>query len=66
MEESDDDEEAVPMSENELRTKVNQTVEKKQVALVQQVATKSSTKDRRKHTARQSPSPSRKAAATKN
>lgn len=65
-EEVEEEDESVPLSENELRSKVNKTMEKKQVALVQQAATKSSTKDKRRQTGRQSPLPSKKATALKN
>ena len=62
-----EEDESIPMSEQELRSKVNKTIEKKQVSMVQQAATKSSTKDKRRQTGgRQSPLPSKKATAIKN
>ena len=35
-----DEDDSAPLSEHELRSKVNKTIEKKQVTLVQQAATK--------------------------
>ena len=64
-EELEEEEESVPMSELELRSKVNKNIEKKQLALVQQAATKSSTKDKRRQIG-QSPLPTKKATAIKN
>ena len=66
-EEVEEEDESMPMSEHELRSKVNKSIEKKQVFLVQQAATKSSTKDKRRQTGgRQSPLPSKKGTAIKN
>ena len=65
-EEVEDEDDSAPLSEHELRSKVNKTIEKKQVTLVQQAATKSSTKDKRRQTGRQSPLPSKKATPIKN